>query len=83
MEGGWCGELLPPVGPTSVGRIGELAATSGKPVAAKYRDPATGATWSGRGRLPHWLTDELAKGRKREEFEALQKNVGKLLNGES
>lgn len=44
------------------------AAKSGKPVAAKYRDPATGATWSGRGRLPHWLTDEVAKGKRREEF---------------
>lgn len=21
----------------------------------KYRDPATGATWSGRGRIPRWL----------------------------
>ncbi|MFZ3121634.1 MAG: H-NS histone family protein [Variovorax sp.] len=24
-------------------------------VAAKYRDPATGATWSGRGKPPRWL----------------------------
>lgn len=24
-------------------------------VAAKYRDPATGETWSGRGRAPHWI----------------------------
>jgi DNA-binding protein H-NS len=47
---------------------GAKAAKSRKTVAAKYRDPATGATWSGRGRLPRWLTDELAKGRKREEF---------------
>lgn len=27
-------------------------------VAAKYRDPATGATWSGRGRAPHWILDK-------------------------
>ena len=39
-----------------------------KVVAAKYRHPATGETWSGRGRPPHWLADELVKGRKREEF---------------
>lgn len=26
------------------------------PVAAKYRDNATGATWSGRGKPPRWLT---------------------------
>ena len=25
---------------------------------AKYRDPATGATWSGRGRLPNWIADK-------------------------
>lgn len=25
------------------------------PVAAKYRDPVSGATWSGRGRAPLWL----------------------------
>ncbi|HGL6718608.1 H-NS histone family protein [Burkholderia contaminans] len=24
-------------------------------VDAKYRDPATGATWSGRGRAPAWI----------------------------
>jgi DNA-binding protein H-NS len=24
----------------------------------KYRDPATGATWSGRGRAPGWLQGE-------------------------
>jgi DNA-binding protein H-NS len=29
----------------------------------KYRDPATGATWSGRGRPPRWLKDK-----KRERF---------------
>ncbi|QYG06798.1 H-NS family nucleoid-associated regulatory protein [Janthinobacterium sp. PAMC25594] len=26
-----------------------------KPVVAKYRDDATGDTWSGRGRAPRWL----------------------------
>lgn len=36
--------------------------------AIKYRNPATGAAWSGRGRPPLWLVDELAKGKKREEF---------------
>jgi DNA-binding protein H-NS len=25
------------------------------PVAAKYRDPASGATWSGRGKPPRWI----------------------------
>ena len=30
-------------------------ATAGAKVAAKYRDPDSGATWSGRGRPPRWL----------------------------
>ncbi|MEX3956094.1 H-NS family nucleoid-associated regulatory protein [Trinickia sp. EG282A] len=25
------------------------------PLPAKYRDPKTGATWSGRGRVPGWM----------------------------
>ncbi|MEM5312455.1 H-NS histone family protein [Paraburkholderia sp. EG287A] len=33
------------------------------PLPAKYRDPATGATWSGRGRAPNWIKD--AKNRDR------------------
>ncbi|WP_436278834.1 H-NS histone family protein [Solimonas soli] len=37
-------------------------------VAAKYRNPATGETWSGRGRTPKWLADAEAKGQKRESF---------------
>jgi DNA-binding protein H-NS len=32
-------------------------------VAAKYQDPKTGATWSGRGREPGWI-----KGKKRDRF---------------
>ncbi|MEX3953392.1 H-NS family nucleoid-associated regulatory protein [Paraburkholderia sp. EG287A] len=27
-----------------------------KPVVAKYRDPATGLEWSGRGREPAWIS---------------------------
>lgn len=27
-------------------------------VAAKYRDPATGATWTGRGKAPRWIADK-------------------------
>jgi DNA-binding protein H-NS len=28
---------------------------SGNKVAAKYRDPVTGATWTGRGKAPKWI----------------------------
>ena len=43
----------------------------GAPAAAptvKYRDPETGATWSGRGRMPKWLALAEQQGRNRQEF---------------
>lgn len=43
------------------------AAGSAK-VAAKYRDNASGSTWSGRGLKPRWLTAALAAGKKTEDF---------------
>lgn len=30
-------------------------ARKGQAVAVKYRDPSTGATWTGRGRAPKWI----------------------------
>lgn len=36
---------------------------AGAKVAAKYRDKATGNTWSGRGLQPKWLKAALAQGR--------------------
>jgi DNA-binding protein H-NS len=41
---------------------------TGTKVAAKYRDAATGDTWSGRGLQPKWLKAALAGGRRLEEF---------------
>ncbi len=40
----------------------------GRKVAAKYRHPKTGETWSGRGGVAGWLSRELKAGKKREEF---------------
>jgi DNA-binding protein H-NS len=37
-------------------------------VAAKYHDPATGDTWSGRGLKPKWLAAALAADRSLSEF---------------
>jgi DNA-binding protein H-NS len=34
----------------------------------KYRDPATGQTWSGRGLQPNWLKAALAQGRSLSDF---------------
>jgi H-NS histone family len=36
-------------------RNADHAEGSGSEVKAKYRDPATGDTWSGRGRMATWL----------------------------
>lgn len=44
-------------------RRGRPAKQAAAPVQAKYRDPKTGATWSGRGRAPAWIKD--AKNRSR------------------
>jgi DNA-binding protein H-NS len=44
---------------------------AGKPtgkVAVKYRDKATGDTWTGRGLQPKWLRAALGAGRKLTEF---------------
>ncbi len=49
-------------------RGGAKKSKSRAAVAAKYRNPATGESWSGRGRAPKWLADEMAKGRARDEF---------------
>lgn len=41
---------------------------AGAKVAPKYRDAASGNTWSGRGLQPRWLRDALASGRKLADF---------------
>jgi DNA-binding protein H-NS len=46
------------------------SASKGGKVAVKYRNAATGDTWSGRGLQPKWLKAALAAGRKIEEFSA-------------
>jgi len=47
---------------------GKAGATKGAKVAPKYRNAATGDTWSGRGLQPKWLKAALAAGRKIEDF---------------
>jgi DNA-binding protein H-NS len=39
-----------------------------KKVAAKYRDPATNQTWTGRGLKPKWLQAALAEGKSLSDF---------------
>lgn len=38
------------------------------PARVKFRDPVTGGTWTGRGRMPVWLRSAVAAGRKAEDF---------------
>jgi len=44
------------------------SALTGVKVAPKYRDPATGETWSGRGLQPKWLKAAIAAGAQLESF---------------
>lgn len=44
---------------------GRRKASSG---VAKYRNPATGEQWTGKGRKPGWLVQALEQGRSMEEF---------------
>jgi DNA-binding protein H-NS len=48
--------------------VAKAAGASVNKVAAKYRNTATGETWSGRGLQPKWLKAALAAGRKIEDF---------------
>ncbi len=41
---------------------------AGGKVAAKYRDPATGNSWSGRGLKPNWLKAALEGGKSLSDF---------------
>lgn len=34
------------------------SASKGSTVAPKYRDPSTGATWTGRGKAPLWIANK-------------------------
>jgi DNA-binding protein H-NS len=44
------------------------SSTAGTKVAPKYRNPATGDTWTGRGLKPKWLSSAIASGRQLSDF---------------
>jgi DNA-binding protein H-NS len=46
----------------------KAGARKGNKVPVKYRDPASGNAWSGRGLHPKWLQAALAQGRKLSDF---------------
>jgi DNA-binding protein H-NS len=48
--------------------LGKANPVKGSKVAAKYRHPKTGETWSGRGGVASWLAAEIKAGKKRDDF---------------
>jgi DNA-binding protein H-NS len=38
--------------------LGRASSAKGGKVAAKYRNPATGEAWTGRGKAPKWIQDK-------------------------
>ena len=59
------GDLLDKPGPRT--NVRKPRSDAGKAVAAKYRSPE-GETWTGRGRMPRWLTEALHHGKAKEDF---------------
>lgn len=60
-------DVAPPSKPGRKPRA-EPSGETVRKVAAKYRDPATGNTWSGRGLKPKWLAAALAEGKTLQDF---------------
>lgn len=56
------------LGRTKTKGSGRSGAAKGTKVPAKYRNAATGDSWSGRGLQPKWLKAALAAGRKIGDF---------------
>jgi DNA-binding protein H-NS len=56
--------------PRATGNVidGALRRSRGSRVAAKYRDPKTNETWSGRGRMASWLKSKQDAGEKIEKY---------------
>ena len=51
-----------------LGLTGKSGAKPASTVKAKYRNPATGETWSGRGIAPRWLQEAEKAGKSRDSF---------------
>lgn len=52
----------------SIGYRQNQGKAAGSSVPPKYKDPSTGATWSGRGRTPRWLVAAQAEGKSLTDF---------------
>ena len=49
-------------------KTAKVASGVKKPVAPKYRHPASGATWTGRGKAPLWVVEAEKNGQPRQQF---------------
>jgi DNA-binding protein H-NS len=56
------------LGFSSKGPGKRISADKRNVVAPKYQDPASGKTWTGRGKSPAWLSVQLASGKDKQEF---------------
>jgi DNA-binding protein H-NS len=56
------------LGGDAVSKGRRVNAVRGRKVPPKYRDPATGETWAGRGARPRWLVARLKAGKKLQNF---------------
>lgn len=65
-------ELMAEYGLTAADLTGRVVsapkAEAPKKVAAKYRDPATGQSWTGRGLKPKWLQQAINEGKQLSDF---------------
>lgn len=57
-----------PAAPAAAPAPARKSKAAGKKVAPKYRNPATGDTWSGRGLKPKWLVAAMAGGKTLADF---------------
>lgn len=68
-EGYTVAELFGGAKAPAAGKTAKASKTAGKKVAPKYRNPANPKeTWTGRGKQPRWLAEQVKKGKKVEEF---------------
>ena len=51
-----------------LGSAGRSSRAKGTTVAAKYKNVATGETWTGRGKMPRWLQAAVNSGKRKEDF---------------
>ena len=68
-EGYTIAELFGGAKAAAGGKAAKASKTAGRKVPPKYRNPANAKeTWTGRGKQPRWLAEQVKKGKKVEDF---------------